>query len=168
MKNLVITDKEISTQLFKNSVMVNLNNIQYSSCTGGLECLKCEGTCHFRDDMNLISNWLNDCRLIIYVTRVKYGCFDIPFKKMLERLIVNIEPYYEMVDGETCHLGISQLKKKLVVIGYGDITEDEKRLFKDLLDESSLGFTYTSIDAYFCEEDELEDALRTFGGIDHE
>lgn len=168
MKNLVITDKNISTHLFLNSVVVNLNNIQYSSCTGGLECLKCEGACYFKDDMSLVSNWMNDCRLIIYVTRVKYGCFDIPFKKLIERLIVNIEPYYEMIDGETCHLGISQLKKKLVVIGYGDISDEEKQIFRDLLDESGLGFTYTSIDTYFCEENELEDVLRTFGGIDHE
>lgn len=167
MKNLVITDKDISMKLFKNSIVVNLNNIHYSSCTGGLECLKCEGTCYFKDDMNLISLWMNDCQLIIYVSKIKYGCFDIPFKKMLERLIVNQEPYYSMVDGETCHLGISQLTKKLLVIGYGDACEEEKKIFKDLLDESTLGFTYSSIDVYFCKEEELEEVLQTFGGVDH-
>lgn len=167
MKNLVITDKDISNQLFKNSVIVNLNNIHYSSCTGGLECLKCQGTCYFKDDMSIISQWMNDCQLIIYVTRIKYGCFDIPFKKMIERLIVNCEPFYTMIDGETCHLGISQLKKKLLVIGYGEATEEEKMMFKDLLDESTLGYSYSSVDAYFCEEYELEKALHTFGGVDH-
>lgn len=168
MKNLVITDKAISNQLFKNSVVVNLNNIHYSSCTGGLECLKCEGACYFKDDMSLISQWMNDCQLIIYVTRIKYGCFDVPFKRMLERLIVNVEPYYSIVDGQTCHLSISQLKKKLLVIGYGEASEEEKQIFKDLLDESILGSMYASVDAYFCEEDELEQALNTFGGVDHE
>ncbi len=167
MKNLVVTDKDISTQLFKNSVIVNLNNIHYSSCSGGLECLKCEGECYFKDDMNIISRWMNECQLIIYVTKIKYGCFDIPFKKMLERLVVNHEPYYSIVDGETCHLGISQLQKKLLVIGYGDATDEEKKMFKDLLDESTLAFSYSSVDAYFCEETELEDALHTFGGVDH-
>jgi len=166
MKNLVITDKDIPTQCFKNSVIVNLNNIHYSMCTGGLECLKCEGACYFKDDMSVISKWLNDCQLIIYVTKVKYGCFDIPFKKMLERLIVNVEPYYEMVDGETCHLSISQLRKKLLVIGYGDIDEEEKVIFKDFLEQSSLGFIYSSIDTYFCQEDELESVFQTFGGVD--
>lgn len=168
MKNLVITDKAISNQLFKNSVVVNLNNIHYSSCTGGLECLKCEGACYFKDDMSLISQWMNDCQLIIYVTRIKYGCFDVPFKRMLERLIVNVEPYYSIVDGQTCHLSISQLKKKLLVIGYGEASDEEKQIFKDLLDESILGSMYASVDAYFCEEDELEQALNTFGGVDHE
>ena len=167
MRNLVITDKDISTQLFKNSVVVNLNNLDFSSCTGGLECLRYEGKCRFKDDMNLISQWMNDCRLIIYIARVKYGCFDIPFKRMLERLMVNLEPYYSMVDGETCHLGLSQLKKKLLVIGYGHINDDEKKTFKDLLDESTLGFSYASIDVYFCEENELEEVLHTFGGVDH-
>lgn len=167
MKNLVITDRGISTQFFKNSIVVNLNNLHYSTCTGGLECLKCEGVCYFKDDMNLISKWINDCRLIIYITRVKYGCFDIPFKKMLERMVVNHEPYYSMVDGETCHMGISQLTKKLVVIGYGVIDDEEKVMFKDLLDESTLGYSYASIDTYFCEDNELESVLRTFGGIDY-
>lgn len=97
MKNLVVTDKDISTQLFKNSVIVNLNNIHYSACTGGLECLKCEGACYFHDDMSIISKWMNECQLIVYITKIKYGCFDIPFKKMLERLVVNHEPYYSMV-----------------------------------------------------------------------
>ena len=98
MKNLVVTDRDISTDFFQNSVIVNLNNIHYSTCTGGLSCLKCEGSCYFKDDMSIISKWTNDCQLIIYITRVKYGCFDIPFKKMLERLVVNHEPYYTMVD----------------------------------------------------------------------
>ena len=66
MKNLVVTDKDISNQLFKNSVIVNLNNINYSSCTGGLECLKCEGACYFKDDMSIISKWMNDCQLIVF------------------------------------------------------------------------------------------------------
>lgn len=167
MRNLVITDNDISVQLFKNSIIVNLNNIQYSTCTGGLECLKCEGTCYFKDDMSIISKWMNDCQLIIFVTRVKYGCFDIPFKRMIERLVVNQEPFYSWVDGETCHLGFSQLKKKLLVIGYGDIDDEEKNIFKDLLDVSMQGFSYTSIDIYFCEENELNDALITFGGVDH-
>ena len=101
--------------------------------------------------MSLISQWMNDCQLIIYVTRVKYGCFDIPFKRMLERMVVNREPYYTMIEGETCHLGISQLKKKLLFIGYGDINDQEKAIFKDLLDASTLGFTYSSVDAYFCD-----------------
>ena len=92
---------------------------------------------------------------------------DIPFKRMLERMVVNREPYYTMIEGETCHLGISQLKKKLLVIGYGDINDQEKAIFKDLLDASTLGFTYSSVDAYFCDEDELEDVLHTFGGVDH-
>ena len=67
MKNLVVTDKDISNQLFKNPVIVNLNNINYSSCTGGLECLKCEGACYFKDDMSIISKWMNDCQLIVYI-----------------------------------------------------------------------------------------------------
>ena len=167
MRNLVITDRELSQELFKNSIIVNLNNISYSPCNGGFGCLKRESSCHYKDDMSLISRWSNDCQLIIYITKVKYGCFDIPFKRMLERLIVNKEPFYTIVEGESCHLGISQLKKKLLVIGYGDISDQEKVLFKDILDDTTLGYTYSSVDVYYCEEDEIESVLKTFGGVDH-
>ena len=167
MKNLVITDKDLSENIFNNSIIVNLNNLDYSTCTLCFECFKKQRGCHYKDDMSLISRWMNDCQLIIYVTKVKYGCFDISFKRMLERLMVNVEPYYTFIDGESCHLGYSQLKKKLLVIGYGDISQDEMILFKDILDDSTLGFTYSSVDVYFCKEDELEDTLNTFGGVDH-
>lgn len=52
------------------------------------------------------------------------------------------------------------------MIGYGQATDAEKKLFKDILDDSTLGFSYSSVDAYFCEEDELDEVLRTFGGVD--
>jgi multimeric flavodoxin WrbA len=168
MKNLVITDKDISTDLFINSVVVNLNNLHYCTCTGGFECFKNNGICHFKDDMNLLSRWMNDCQLIIYVTKVKYGCFDIPFKRMLERMLSNLEPFYTLIDGESQHIGWSQLKKRLIVIGYGEIDEEEKAIFKDLVEDSAIGFIYSSINTYLCEEDEIEEALRTFGGVDHE
>ena len=38
MKNIVITDKDIPLELFKESVIVNLNNIKYSACTGDYTC----------------------------------------------------------------------------------------------------------------------------------
>ncbi len=168
MRNLVITDRDVSGNLFNNSVIVNLNNITYSTCTGALECLKNNGICYFKDDMNLVSRWMNESQLIIYVTQVKYGCFDVKFKQMLERLVVNLEPYYTVVEGETCHLGVSQLNKKLIVIGYGEVSEQEKQVFEQLLEETTLGYAYTSVHAYFCQEDEIEDALQTFGGVDHD
>ena len=55
MKSLVITDKDLAADLFKKSVIVNLNNLRYSFCTGGLECLKNEGQCYFYDDMSTLS-----------------------------------------------------------------------------------------------------------------
>lgn len=167
MKNLVITDKSISHNLFLNSVVVDLNNITYHRCTGGYECFKKNGECYFIDDMKLISRWMKECQLIVFVTRVKYGCFDIPFKKILERMIVNIEPYYSIIGGESCHLSLSQLNKRLLVIGYGDIDDEEKDIFKNLIEDSAIGSIYSSINTYFCKEDELEDTLRTFGGVDY-
>ena len=57
-------------------------------------------------------------------------------------------------------------KKKILLIGYGNITTHEQDMLKDYLSDSLLGYTISSINTYFCKEDELEACLKTFGGID--
>ncbi len=168
MKSLVVTDKDIPLDLFKNSVIVNLNNMQYSFCTGGLSCLKNEGPCRFKDDMSTISQWMNDSSLLIFITKVVYGVADIPLKKMMERMVVNQEPYYTLEEGKTVHLSVSQNKKKFLFIGYGDINEEEEKLFREQLEADTITFNYSSYNAYICKENELEETLRAFGGVDHE
>ncbi len=167
MKNLVITDKDIPLELFKESVVVNLNNIEYHSCSGGLTCFKKEGECHYNDDMKIISRWNNECQLIIFITHIRYGTFDIAFKKMIERLVCNLEPYYTIVDGETCHLSLSKQRKKLLVIAYGEADDQEQKDFKVYLEDSMLGYSYSSVNVYFCNESELNQTLEAFGGVDH-
>lgn len=168
MKSLVISDQEIPDRLFNESVLVNLNNIQFARCTGGLECLKNGGKCHFQDDMTIISDWIAKTPLIIYVSRIEYGEFTNPFKKVIERQICKAEPYYEADEESTFHAGHAKRKKKLLVLGYGDITPEEEDSFKRYLKSSSLPYSFTSIDTYFCKEDEVTDVLQMFGGVDHE
>lgn len=55
MKNIVITDKDIPLELFKESVIVNLNNIKYSACTGDYTCLKKRSPCRYHDDISVIN-----------------------------------------------------------------------------------------------------------------
>ncbi|WP_423901460.1 flavodoxin family protein [Eggerthia catenaformis] len=167
MKSLVITDKDLATDLFKKSVIVNLNNLRYSFCTGGLECLKNEGQCYFYDDMSTLSSWINDSSLIIMITRTIYGGMDVPLKKMFERMIVNSEPYYTIEDGKTCHLNLSASKKRLLIIAYGDTSKEDQALFKGYFDTVKLGYNIT-LSHYFCKEEELNDILKAFGGVDDE
>lgn len=130
--------------------------------------LKNGGECHFQDDMTIISDWIAKTPLIIYVSRIEYGEFTIPFKKVIERQICHAEPYYEADEESTYHAGLAKRKKQLLVIGYGDITVAEEDSFKRYLKTSSLPYSFTSIDTYFCKEDEVTDVLRMFGGVDHE
>ena len=60
MKNIVITDKDIPLELFKESVIVNLNNIKYSACTGDYTCLKKRSPCRYQDDISVINQWIGE------------------------------------------------------------------------------------------------------------
>ena len=58
MKNIVITDKDIPLELFKESVIVNLNNIKYSACTGDYTCLKNDHLVVIMMDISVINQWI--------------------------------------------------------------------------------------------------------------
>ncbi|MDD6350338.1 flavodoxin family protein [Intestinibaculum porci] len=168
MKSLVIADCSIPEHLFNESVIVDLHNVQFARCTGGLECLKNNGQCRFQDDMTIISKWSAQIPLIIYISRIRYGEFNLAFKKIIEREVCNAQAGY-VADGDTTSRnGKAKKKKQLLVIGYGDITEQEQASFKKYLVASSLPYSFTNIDTYFCQEEELDDVLKLFGGVDHE
>lgn len=133
-----------------------------------MTCLKQEGQCKYKDDMRLVSEWSNNCSLIILVSRIRYGCVDIPLKRYLERQICNHEPFYTIVNGETTRLSLSNIKKKVILIGYGDIDPFEQQLVKDTLSLIHLSVDIKNISTYFCKEDELVETIQTFGGVDDE
>lgn len=104
--------------------------------------------------------------LIILVTHIYCGCFDTPLKSFIERNIDSYEPYYTTVDGTTCHASLAQQSKKILLIGYGDISEQEQKMLMNYLHDSLLGYSISSINTYFCTEEELDNSLKTFGGVD--
>ena len=73
MKNIVITDKDIPLELFNESVIVNLNNIKYSACTGDYTCLKKQMPCRYHDDISVINQWIGQASLIILW---EHGCYS--------------------------------------------------------------------------------------------
>lgn len=166
MKNIVITDKDIPLELFNESVIVNLNNIKYSACTGDYTCLKKQMPCRYHDDISVINQWIGQASLIILVTHIYCGCFDTPLKSFVERNIASYEPYYTKVDGTTCHASLAQQSKKILLIGYGDISAQEQKMLMNYLHDSLLGYSISSINTYFCTEEELDNSLKTFGGVD--
>lgn len=166
MKNIVITDYDVPLECFKESVLVNLNNINFYPCTGDYSCLRKQTRCHYQDDLSYINQWINESTLVIFITHIYCGCIDNPLKSFIERHISTYEPFYSIVDGITCHASLTKHKKKILLIGYGNITTHEQDMLKDYLSDSLLGYTISSINTYFCKEDELEACLKTFGGID--
>ena len=102
---------------------VQYNNIKYSHCTGDYTCLKKRTPCRYHDDISIINQWIGQATLIILVTHIYCGCFDTQLKSFIERNISSYEPYYTTVGGITCHASLAQQSKKILLIGYGDISQ---------------------------------------------
>lgn len=167
MKSLVIRDRHLSLDQFKHSVLVDLNNIDCMTCTGGLYCLKHESKCRLNDDMSCLYNWMCDAKLTIVISHIVYGTFDEPILRLAERDIANFEPYFSVVEEKSMRLSLSNIKRKLIVVGYGDMTEEDEENLRNYMSATAIfGYEPNNIHLYLCQEEEIEETLKAFGGVD--
>lgn len=164
MQSVIITDYPISNTLVQIPVL-QIEDLFFLNCHKCMTCFRTPGYCHYRDDMTkLIDAMQTD--VVVFVAHVRYGCFDQLFLKMLERLMAWLSPYYQVDEhGHTCHPMLQERIKKLVIIGYGDMTTEEQDVFQRLV--AGMPHFYQDLTLYFTSEDELPHTLKLFGGIHH-
>lgn len=63
---------------------------------------------------------------MIYVSRLAYGGYDLPMKKMLERAIPIQQAFIRLVDGETHHVQRAVAPKEALIEAYGEYPEEER------------------------------------------
>ena len=97
----------------------------------------------------------------MYINRVKYGSYDTLMKAMLERAIPIQQAFIRLLDGETHHVQRNVVPKQAVIIGYGDISEEEKDLFQQLIARNSKNMNFERYRIIFSTESELEKTVKS-------
>lgn len=156
---LLLSDKRINIKFVENdeNKYIDLSNLKISNCIGCFSCwTKTPGKCIIRDDAIKVYPIIAKSDKIIYVSKVKFGCYDTIMKTMLERAIPIQQAFIHLLDGESHHFQRDVNMKDVVIIAYGNIDEDEKEVFKRLIERNSYNMNFKSFNIIFVKKEELE------------
>ncbi len=119
---------------------IRLNEINLAYCTGCFSCgIKTPGKCIISQDIVPISKKFMASDLAIYFSPITFGGYSSSLKKVLDRHIPLILPYFQEVNGEIHHEKRYAKKPCLLSIGFlenSDIPQEE--IFRALLSRNAI------------------------------
>ncbi len=136
---------------FKDDDLI-LTSDDNNNCIGCFNCwLNTPLNCIFKDALcNIGNTFLNTDALIIISEKVN-GCYRRKIKKVLERSLSYVEPYFTLRNGEIHHKLRNNKRIKLTVCIYGNINENDKLVFNMLLEANKKNFDNSSISINYIE-----------------
>ena len=128
MKKILIHDlpHELSEELFssfKEDFLIIDANAKAASCIGCFNCwLKEPGLCKFRDKLETVGQLILSSERLIIVSEMLYGGLSVPVKRIIDRSIPGITPFFKKKFGKLHHLERYKTQTDATVIFYN--TED--------------------------------------------
>lgn len=147
---------------------VTLNGDEILPCRGCFQCwVKTPGLCIMdSDSVNDTGALLIQSDVVIFLSEICYGGFSYDIKSFLDRIIPNIMPYFEIVNGEMHHVKRYERFPVIVAIGYGDFVKEESQLFKEIIVRNALNMRPPCHFAFTIEnQDKIDDVLRQLGTV---
>jgi len=133
----------ISEDLERNGFEVEsilLRDIKVAACQGCFECwVKTPGECKINDHGREIAKKMVQSNLIIHFTPIIFGGFSSELKKVIDRFIPTILPFFTKRKGETHHKYRYEKRASIIAVGVLDKPDDEKEtVFEELVYRNSL------------------------------
>lgn len=153
---------DLEENINKKHLVLNYDNI--NNCIG---CFNCWTS----TPMNCIHNdkCKNSCKKIlksdtlIIISKCIYGTYSYKIKKILERNIGIVMPYFTIRNKEIHHKIRIKNKLNFITIFYGDISNKEKQLLERLVNRNALNFNLNKPKIfYFKDEEDVRRNLNEF------
>lgn len=126
------------------TIIHDLENLKTSSndiviggkCNNCVGCFKCwvkhPFKCIFNDSVkNNGENLFNSDELII-ISKCVYGCYSSTVKRIFERSISYVKPFFTLREGEIHHAVRSDKKIDLKIYFYGNVKDEDKEIARSL------------------------------------
>lgn len=159
--NLILSDKYLQLTIEDRSTeFINLSELKISNCIGCFGCwTKTPGRCVIRDDAVKVYPKIAASRRVLYISKIKYGSYDTVMKTMLERAIPIQQAFIRLLNGETHHIQRNVAPKQATIIGYGNISDEEKRIFTQLVERNARNMCFENYRVIFAQENILEQTV---------
>ncbi|HIZ16617.1 MAG TPA: flavodoxin family protein [Firmicutes bacterium] len=159
--NLILSDKYLQLTIEDRSTeFINLSELKISNCIGCFGCwTKTPGRCVIRDDAVKVYPKIAASRRVLYISKIKYGSYDTVMKTMLERAIPIQQAFIRLLNGETHHIQRNVAPKQATIIGYGNISDEEKQIFTQLVERNARNMCFENYRVIFAQENILEQTV---------
>ncbi len=141
-KNKIVYDllvkKMVNNNINYNSIF--LKDIDIKPCLGCFGCwLKTPGICIINDAARDITKQMRQCGIIIFLTPVTFGGYSSDLKKVLDRSIGLILPFFRKINGEIHHKPRYATFPNLICIGTMEKQNSNKaNIFKTLVERNAV------------------------------
>lgn len=127
----IIHDIDCFDKIKSDDVIINTCE---KNCIGCFNCwVKHPKICTFNDELKHFSDVLLSSDSIIIISKCVYGTYSANVKKILERVIGYVKPYFCLRNGRIHHQSRSNKKLNFIVYFYGNIDSKEKELARKLV-----------------------------------
>lgn len=160
--HLILSDRPIDLPVNnRNTEYIDLSQLKISNCVGCFACwTKTPGKCVIRDDAVKVYPKIAASDRVLYISKVKFGSYDTIMKTMLERAIPVQQAFIRLLHGETHHVQRAVVPKRATIIGYGDISDEEKEIFTQLIKRNASNMCFEEYRVIFSQENELEQTVK--------
>lgn len=161
---LILSDKPLHIAIPQQDKIkyFDLSSLKIANCMGCFACwTKTPGKCIIRDDATKVYPCIASSEKVLYVSKVKYGGYDTVMKTMLERAIPVQQAFIRIHNGETHHVQRAVVPKQATIVAYGDISDEEKDIFRQLVGRNASNMSFTDYEIIFTTEAMLDDMVKT-------
>ena len=136
---LILTDLENPVFSVTGNYKIYKNDMNVKNCIGCFGCwLKEPGTCLFKDDSQQFVDDMSRCTEFIIVSRCVYGDVSPFVKKMQDRALPYLLPFFTIRKKQMHHKIRYNNKILMSALFYGDVTDDEKDTASEIIYRNSL------------------------------
>lgn len=146
MKTIITDINEIDCIVsIEDSDKVIYANECKNSCIGCFSCwIKHPKKCIYKDEYSNITEYLKDSEELVIISKNRYGCYSENVKKILERCIGYVLPYFTIRDKHIHHASRYKNRLKLTTYFYGNINDDDITCLKNLVKANSINLNAKS------------------------
>ena len=119
---------------------IMLKDIEVAACQGCFDCwVRTPGQCKIDDYGRDIAKRMVQSNLIIHFSPIIFGGYSSELKKVIDRFIPTILPFFTKRNGDTHHKYRYKNRGSIIAVGVIDKPDEEKEvLFKELVYRNSL------------------------------
>lgn len=144
----IIHDLEDSGSLeLSDANILDGNNCNH--CVGCFKCWTHGKTCVIKDNYYNNGERLLDSDELIIISKCNNGCYSSKVKRVLERSISLLEPYFTYRNKEIHHKTKTSKKLYFRIHFYGETSDEEKEVAESLVKRNAINLNTREPEVYF-------------------